>query len=338
MLRLSTCSFPATLLIGPIWGQNDSVLVFFLMLAVYFLAKDRPVAAALAFSAGFIVKPQAVAALPFLLFWVVRDHPPQWRRVGGRRLRVPVLPSVWLRMVGSSTLLILVGVSIPSFRRACPGARLSDWHTNWAAPRTLWPMNSFFAFNFWTVLGKDIADRCDRSQCVNPTVSHVTFITHGAEFLGLSTRFWGWALFAVAIATVLYVLRNARGPAFLALGTSLSILAFYLLTTRMHERYVFPFFLRIPRRMRSSQVAGAVDGVRTPGSRAFLEPVPRLHERLRRQLAGSVYCTTGSANRISGGQASKPSRCSRRSSWPACSSRPTAYRLANRSPETALSA
>ena len=42
---------------------------------------------------------------------------------------------------------------------------------------------------------------------------------------------------------MIVVLRKARGPAFLALGTSLSILAFYLFTTRMHERYLFPFFL-----------------------------------------------------------------------------------------------
>lgn len=39
------------------------------------------------------------------------------------------------------------------------------------------------------------------------------------------------------------VLRRVRGPAFLALGTSLSILAAYVFMTRMHERYLFPFFL-----------------------------------------------------------------------------------------------
>jgi hypothetical protein len=39
------------------------------------------------------------------------------------------------------------------------------------------------------------------------------------------------------------LLRNARSTGYLALGTALSTLAFYLLLTRMHERYVFPFFL-----------------------------------------------------------------------------------------------
>jgi hypothetical protein len=75
---------------------------------------------------------------------------------------------------------------------------------------------------------------------MNPTTHQVE---HGSELLGLSSRFWGFALFAVAIAVVIFVLRNARGPAVLALGTSLSILAFFLFTTRMHERYLFPCFL-----------------------------------------------------------------------------------------------
>ena len=145
--------FPATLLIGPVWGQNDSVLAFFILLTVYFLAKDRPVAAALAFSAGFIVKPQAIAALPFLLFWVVRDHPPAWRRVRAG-LRVPVPPTVWLRMAGSSLLLALV-VSFPFFPSLALWRPFTGLSHQVGSASNAWPLNSFFAFNFWSVLGKD---------------------------------------------------------------------------------------------------------------------------------------------------------------------------------------
>ena len=42
---------------------------------------------------------------------------------------------------------------------------------------------------------------------------------------------------------MIVVLRKARGVGFLALGTSLCLLAFYVFMTRMHERYLFPFFL-----------------------------------------------------------------------------------------------
>jgi hypothetical protein len=42
---------------------------------------------------------------------------------------------------------------------------------------------------------------------------------------------------------VIFSLRKARGTGFLALGVALSMLAFYMFLTRMHERYVFPAFL-----------------------------------------------------------------------------------------------
>ena len=233
--------FPATLLIGPIWGQDDSILAFFVLLTVYFVAKDRPVAAALAFTAGFIVKPQAIAALPFLVFWIVRDHPPVWRRVNAI-LRVPVPPKAWLRMAGGSLLLTFVMIFpfFPSLVLWRPFIHLVE---QVSSALNVWRYNAIFAYNFWNLFGRGTAGRCDSSACPNAATGHVTYFTHGAEFLGLPTRFWGFLLFAVAAVSVIAVLRRARGPAFLALGTSLTILAFYVFMTRMHERYLFPFFL-----------------------------------------------------------------------------------------------
>ncbi len=232
---------PTTLLIGPIWGQNDSILAFFLLLTVHFVAKDRLVPAALAFTAGFLVKPQAIAALPFLVFWIVRDHPPAWRHVSAR-VRVPVPPTSWLRMIGSSLLLILVLI-FPFFPSLLLWRPFGDLVGQVGNAANQFRGNAWFAYNFWSLFGQTTADRCDSSACPNEAPGRVTVITHGAEFLGLPTRFWGLVLFAVTVGAVIVALRKARGPAFLALGTSLSILAFYFFMTRMHERYLFPFFL-----------------------------------------------------------------------------------------------
>jgi Gpi18-like mannosyltransferase len=68
---------PPVLLIGAIWGQVDSLLAFLVLLTIYFLAGNRPVAAGLAFTAGFFVKPQIVAVLPFVAFWLFRQTPPR---------------------------------------------------------------------------------------------------------------------------------------------------------------------------------------------------------------------------------------------------------------------
>ena len=67
--------FPCALLVGAVWGQVDSILAFFLLLTVYFIGREKPVAGAVAYTVGFMIKPQAIAALPFLAFWIVRDHP-----------------------------------------------------------------------------------------------------------------------------------------------------------------------------------------------------------------------------------------------------------------------
>src|SRR6266540_468001 len=90
--------FPPVLLIGPIWGQVDSLLAFFLLLSIYFIGRERPLAGALAYTVGFLVKPQIIAALPFLAFWIMRRHPPQ----------------VWARIVGASLVLALVLI-VPFF-------------------------------------------------------------------------------------------------------------------------------------------------------------------------------------------------------------------------------
>lgn len=63
------------------------------------------------------------------------------------------------------------------------------------------------------------------------------------QFLGMSTRWWSLILFGTVLAAVIAALRNARGTGWLALGTALSTMAFYMFLTRMHERYVFPAFL-----------------------------------------------------------------------------------------------
>ena len=195
--------FPATLLIGPVWGQVDSLLVFFLLLCVYYLGRGRPVAGALAFTVGFLTKPQAVAALPFLAFWFVKHYP--------------------LRIVARAVALSLAAgfLLILPFFPDNPWAlldRLVD-----AANVENYRVTSFWAYNFWAV-ASDL------------------FKPDNLEFLGLTYRLWSFLLFALAIVLVIFAFRRSEGTAMLALGSALSVLAFYLFLTRMHERYLFPFF------------------------------------------------------------------------------------------------
>ncbi len=211
---------PPVLLIGAIWGQVDSLLAFFILLTVYFIADNRPVPAGLALTAGFFVKPQIVAVVPFLVYWLVRHTP---RRA-------------WLRVAGWSAVLAVV-LAFPFFPSTLPWRPLHDLATVLDSSIDRYQYNAVFADNLWQAL--DIAGNCDVEVCHDDT----GVVRTGEEYLGLTTRTWGIALYLLSSAAIIVALRRTRSTAFLALGTSLCLLAFFVFMTRMHERYLFPFFL-----------------------------------------------------------------------------------------------
>ena len=95
---------PVTWFTGAVWGQVDSLLAFFLLLSLYFIGKGRPIAGGIAFVVAFLVKPQAIAALPFLAFWILRQHAPRWVPLAQG---LPVLVGLALFFVGGLASLAL---------------------------------------------------------------------------------------------------------------------------------------------------------------------------------------------------------------------------------------
>jgi len=197
--------FPATLFIGAVWGQVDSLVAFLILLSVYFIGRGRPLAGALAFTVGFLVKPLVIAALPFLAIWIMRRHP----------------PGTWLRIAGASTALVLL-VILPFFL-------LRPWEfiEQLREMSNVDESNSYWAYNFWNVFGFfDSGFRGD-----------------DAQHFGLANRYWGFLMFAAGAGLTIAATWRSEGMGALALGTALSMFVFYLFVTRMHERYVFPVFL-----------------------------------------------------------------------------------------------
>ena len=209
-------AFPPAILIGPIWGQVDSILAFFLLLSVYYITRGRPVAGAVAFTLGFLIKPQAIAALPVLAFWIMRDHPPykdgQW-----------TFPKVWAECIGAGLALTVLLV-IPFFTYE-PWRLISELYDSTKVDN--YQVNSFWAYNIWTLGG----------------LFGSGFKTDLQEFMGVSHRVWGQLLFAFAQIAIIASVWRTRNPGALALGVALSVFSFFLLLTRMHERYLFAAFL-----------------------------------------------------------------------------------------------
>ncbi len=223
---------PVVLLVGPIWGQVDSILAFFLLLTVYYLAQGRALAAAVVYTIGFLVKPQSIAALPVFVFWGLRDEVrqvlPTLSDVTDRLSRAIALGKGLAARVGP----IVAAAAAAAFVLVLPFFPSNPWGifdqlidaTNVENYR----VTSFYAYNFWSVGFLGLTE---------------WFTPDDLTFLGLAYRSWGMVLFAVASVSIIWSFRDAKGPGLLALATALSVLAFYLFMTRMHERYLFPSIL-----------------------------------------------------------------------------------------------
>lgn len=242
---------PAVLLLGPIWGQSDSALALSLLLTVYLFSRGRLAWGAVAYTVGFLIKPQAIAILPLVAFWILRSHP-LVRDLGGQlmsaksalTIRPAALPAFLVALPS-----VLFAPLLPAYRdhperKAMKEVALAIWGAVAAGllivipffPEKPWeivnqllnaqkvyPYNTFWAYNFWALFG--------------------LFKPDNLEFIGISYRAWGFFLFGVSTVAILVVFRKSESPGLMALAASLSVLALYLFLTRMHERYFFAFFL-----------------------------------------------------------------------------------------------
>jgi hypothetical protein len=151
-------------------------------------------------------------------------------------LRLPLPPRLWYRIIAAALAVTFV-VIFPFFPSLKLWQPFLDLIHQLYVATNVYKVNSFWAYNFWTLFGL-----MKEGGGFWPDTG-VDQGRHAREFLLLDTRTWGFILFALTVAVIIYTLRKSRGTGFLALGTALCVLAFYTFVTRMHERYVFAFFL-----------------------------------------------------------------------------------------------
>jgi dolichyl-phosphate-mannose-protein mannosyltransferase len=210
---------PSTWLISAYWGQVDSVPAFALLLALFFGVSRRYPLAWLALAIAVFVKPQPVVVAPLLLVWQIRDQ--GW----SARLLVSLAVGFAVAYAGS----------LPFARSAAPVATISWLLNRYRDATQLYPFTSVSAFNLYTVRGG--------------------FFEPDARVIGgLSVAAWGIVLFTVLLAIVLVAFRRALYDGrplrayeplfFTAVFATLS--ALFVVTTRMHERYLFGALVLTP--------------------------------------------------------------------------------------------
>ncbi|MBV8688784.1 MAG: phospholipid carrier-dependent glycosyltransferase, partial [Candidatus Eremiobacteraeota bacterium] len=210
---------PAVIFISAAWGQVDSVAGGFALAAIYLLIVAADVSsdgtrtrlivfAWLAIAYSILIKPQAAILVPLLITYTFVA--PEQRMSRLRGLAGGVIGTIALAWL----------LALPFHPQANPISVLGWLYERYVYGTGVYAVNSVNAFNLWTI-------------------NYPFWQADTARVLFLPQFVWGLLLLAAAV--VLVLIRYAQAPTRRALleSAALLALAFFMLSTRMHERYIF---------------------------------------------------------------------------------------------------
>ncbi len=209
---------PAVIFISAAWGQVDSISSGLALLGIYLLlrADDRPlniVVAWLALSYSLLIKPQAAILIP--LFIVFAFVSPERRR---ERLAVTAIGIV-------GAVLLAFALTVPFHPTANPADAFAWLYQKYSFGKNVYAYNSVNAFNLWSV-------RYPFWQADAQVIS-IRGIATFPQYV------WGVVLLVAAAIVILTRYAQARTQQALIESAALLSLAFFMLSTRMHERYIY---------------------------------------------------------------------------------------------------
>jgi Gpi18-like mannosyltransferase len=230
---------PAAIFISAYWGQVDSVAGGMTLAAILLLveADFRPTAAQTAafitlawllLAYSILIKPPAVVLAPLFVAYVFATDS------GSVRLRraLATLAGVFLSLA-------LAYVSALAFHPGwSPLGQFAWLFGRYEYAANVYAYNSVNAFNLYVTLGQHF---WQSDQSIIPNFGF------GGRVLGLPQYVCGILLFVAALVLVVWrYVQRRDGIAFLEAAMILS-LGYFVLSTRMHERYIFNgFMLAVP--------------------------------------------------------------------------------------------
>ena len=239
-----------------VWGQVDSVGVLVLLLAVRELWRDRPERAAILTVAAAVIKPQLGILVPIVAAVAIRralapaggygaeaapgepSGPDAGRTTTGweRRVRGPIR----IVTTGLAGLLTAVALSLPF--------KLSIFALvgQVASAAGGYPYLTVNAFNPWALLELD-GDGMARNHtwvCDLLVTSSASQQGCGAPFLfgAVPAVVVGTALLLLAVGAITLVVARRPDRLTILVGVAVMAIAFFVVPTRVHERYLFPVY------------------------------------------------------------------------------------------------
>ncbi len=229
---------PAAIFISAYWGQVDSVAGGMMLAAVLLLVEaDRGsatrqsafiIGAWLLLAYSILIKPPALVLVPLFMAYVYASADPQLR------IRRAVAT-----LAGGLLSLTLAYVCALAFHPGWSPLGQFAWLIGrYRFAAGVYPYNSVNAFNLYVALGHHFW-QSDANLVPNVVI--------GGRALGVPQFACGIALFVAALVLVVWrYLQRRSADAFLEAAMILS-LGYFVLSTRMHERYIFNgFMLAVP--------------------------------------------------------------------------------------------
>ncbi|KKU94751.1 hypothetical protein A3H89_01200 [Candidatus Amesbacteria bacterium RIFCSPLOWO2_02_FULL_48_11] len=197
---------PAVWYTSSIWGQIETLPLFFILLSYWCILQKKIIPSHLAFAAALLSKQSSIIFLPVFLLVSWRLAGPV-RTVVGLLFQLLIAYLVYLPFFSSPSLLWPVSVYLNRIQIGSGSNYISD-----------------HAFNLWALV--------TRLQKIPDT---------SVVFLGLSAGLVGLAAFILSYCLALLVLwkKKLTFPALVTLNALIPALAFLVLT-KMHERYFAP--------------------------------------------------------------------------------------------------
>lgn len=195
---------PFTFFLSSIWGQIDSFFSLILFLSVYLLIKKKELLTFIFLGVAFLIKPQTILFLPLMLFYCHSYFKQNLSR------------DIFCAAIFIATIFVF---SYPFF----PDDPIFGLPKLIFKSTSTYPYTSVFAMNFWGIFG---AWKLDSGLFLN-----LAYKNWGLVFLGL-----------VTILIFILARRQKKTIANTYLFASLLVLSYFMLPTRVHERWLYPFF------------------------------------------------------------------------------------------------
>ena len=211
LVAMSLYAFnPATIFNGSVWGQFDAIYTFFLILSLILVFQSKLTPAVLTFTAAVLAKPQSIALAPLIVFLIVRKR--SWK-------------TVVASVLASGALILIVAAPLSP-------SNLVDFLTYiYLKGYRGYPYTSLNAFNLWAFGGFWKSDA--------QTLQFLDFFKIGWILFGVLSAFSFYYLYRISRRAE----KNGRSFEITVLFTAFVLLfGFFILPTRIHERYLFPVF------------------------------------------------------------------------------------------------